>query len=249
MINLNDKVIVITGASSGIGKSCAVLCSQLGAKVAMVSRNEEKLLEVKKELSGEGHQIFPFNLMNYDSFDDLVANIVNGMGKISGLVYSAGVEYTRPLKVINNEQLNDIYQLNVFSAIALSKTITKRKFIGNELSLVFISSIVGILGEAGKIGYASSKGALLSAGKSMAIELAPKGIRVNSILPALVETPMSTEVLASLSDEAVEKIKEKHPLGFGKPVDIAKSVAFLLSNASSWITGTELIVDGGFSAS
>lgn len=249
MINLNNKVIVISGASSGIGKATAIICSELGAKIALVSRSEEKLLQVREELLPNEHHVFSCDLSETSSVKDLVANIYNAMGVIDGLVYASGEEYTCPLKILDNDKLKEIYNLNVFSAIAMAKEITKRKYVGDNASLIFIASIVGILGEAGKIGYSSSKGALVAACKSMAMELAKRGIRVNSVLPALVKTPMSQKVLDTLDDASVSHIRDKHPLGFGEPEDVANSIAFLLSDKSSWITGTEFIIDGGFSAS
>jgi NAD(P)-dependent dehydrogenase (short-subunit alcohol dehydrogenase family) len=133
--------------------------------------------------------------------------------------------------------------------LEITKSITKNSNISTNASIIYISSIVGILGQPGKTAYSASKGALIAAAKCLALELAPKGIRVNTILPALVETEMSSKILASLSEEGKNNVLKMHPLGFGKPIDIANSAAFLLSSAAKWITGSEFLIDGGYSAS
>jgi NAD(P)-dependent dehydrogenase (short-subunit alcohol dehydrogenase family) len=133
--------------------------------------------------------------------------------------------------------------------LEITKSITKNTNISTNASIIYISSIVAILGQPGKTAYSASKGALIAAAKCLALELAPKGIRVNTILPALVETDMSSKILESLSEEGKNNILKMHPLGFGRPIDIANSAAFLLSSAARWITGSEFLIDGGYSAS
>jgi len=143
----------------------------------------------------------------------------------------------------------EIFSVNVISGFELAKIISKKKHLGkNGTSFVFISSVMGILGQAGKVGYCSSKGALISGTKAMALELAKKNIRVNCVLPGAVETEMSKKMLEKLPEESKKSIINMHPLGLGRPEDIANACAFLLSDASRWVTGTNLIVDGGYSA-
>jgi NAD(P)-dependent dehydrogenase (short-subunit alcohol dehydrogenase family) len=147
------------------------------------------------------------------------------------------------------EHYREVFDINTISALEITKSITKNTNISTNASIIYISSIVGILGQPGKTAYSASKGALIAAAKCLALELAPKGIRVNTILPALVETDMSSKILASLSEEGKNNILKMHPLGFGRPIDIANSAAFLLSSAARWITGSEFLIDGGYSAS
>lgn len=248
-LDLTGKNIVITGASSGIGQSAAILCSQLGAKISIIGRNEEKLNKTLSLLKGTNHHLFNFDVTKFSEIDELISQIVNLNGKIDGFIHAAGIEMTRPLKILKLEMLQDVYEVNVFSAFEFAKSISKNKNINPGASLIFIASIVGSFGQAGKIAYSSSKGALISGCKSMALEFASKGIRVNTISPALVETEMSKQIMDNIGDEAKINVLKMHPLGFGRVVDIANACAFFLSDASSWITGTDFIIDGGYSAS
>jgi NAD(P)-dependent dehydrogenase (short-subunit alcohol dehydrogenase family) len=143
----------------------------------------------------------------------------------------------------------NMFAVNVIAGFELAKIISMKKYLNeSEASFVFIASVMGLLGQPGKVGYCSSKGALLSGTKAMALELAAKNVRVNCVLPGVVETPMTKKMLEKLPEDAMQSIKNMHPLGLGKPEDIANVATFLLSDASRWITGTSLIVDGGYSA-
>jgi len=248
LIDLTGKNVIITGASSGIGRANAILCSKLGAKIALVGRDEGKLEETLSKMEGEGHLLFAVDITDFGKIDGLVSEIVAKNGKINGFIHSAGMEMTRPLKILKQENLQDVFAVNVFAGFEFAKSITKIKNIENSASMVFISSIVGIVGQPGKIAYSASKGALISGCKSMALEYASKNIRVNTVLPALVETDMSNQILDSIGEEGKANILRMHPLGFGSAEDVSNLCAFLLSEASRWITGTELIVDGGYSA-
>jgi len=249
LINLTDKNIVITGASSGIGQSAAILCSKLGAKVSIIGRNKDNLTKTLSLMEGTGHLLFIMDVTKYEQIDALVSEIVATNGKIDGFIYSAGLEMTRPLKILKIEMLQEVFAVNVFAGFEFAKYITKKQNINQGSSLIFISSIVGMFGQSGKIAYSASKGALLSGCKSMALEFANREIRVNTILPALVETDMSTQIMETIGEEGKAEVLKMHPLGFGKAEDVANSCAFLLSDASKWITGTNFIIDGGYSAS
>ena len=249
LIDLSNKHILITGASSGIGKEIALLVSKLGARVSLVGRKKERLEYVLNQLEGIGHFLYEFDIANFNEMENLVKSVVENSGVIDGFVHSAGIEMTRPLKMLKINHYKEVFDINTISALEMTKFITKNNNIANGASIVFISSIVGLLGQAGKTAYSASKGALIAASKCLALELASKDIRVNTILPALVETEMSSKILESMSEKSKENILNNHPLGFGKPIDVANSAAFLLSSASKWITGVEFIIDGGYSAS
>ncbi len=249
LIDLSNKHIVITGASSGIGREIAILVNKLGAKVSLIGRKKDSLKSLIRDLQGEENQFYEFDVTNYIEIDNLISRIVATNGLIDGFVHSAGIEMTRPLKMLKVEHYREVFDTNTFSALEITKSITKNSNISTNASIIYISSIVGILGQPGKTAYSASKGALIAAAKCLALELAPKGIRINTILPALVETDMSSKVLASLSEEGKNNILKMHPLGFGRPIDIANSVAFLLSSAARWITGSEFLIDGGYSDS
>ncbi len=249
LVDLSNKHIVITGASSGIGREVALLVNKLGAKVSLIGRKKDLLESLIQDLQGGENQFYEFDVTNFNDIDYLVSRIVATNGLIDGFVHSAGIEMTRPLKMLKIEHYREVFDINTISALEITKSITKNTNISTNASIIYISSIVGILGQPGKTAYSASKGALIAAAKCLALELAPKGIRVNTILPALVETDMSSKILASLSEEGKNNILKMHPLGFGRPIDIANSAAFLLSSAARWITGSEFLIDGGYSAS
>jgi len=247
--NLKNKNIIITGASSGIGKQCAITFSQLGANIILVARNGERLEETFHKLNKGNHLFISQDITEHDKLEDTITTVVEKVGKISGFVHSAGIEMTLPLRSMTSSCYENMFGINVISGFELARIISKKKYLDkNGASFVFISSVMGILGQAGKIGYCSSKGALISGAKAMALELAKKNIRVNCVLPGVVETEMSNKMFENLPEESKKTIIDTHPLGLGKPSDIAYSCAYLLSDAARWVTGTDLVVDGGYSA-
>lgn len=247
---MKGKNILITGASSGIGKACALACSQLDANLILCGRNERNLKHTFNELEGIGqHSMYVFDLLNEEKVIEIVDLVRKDTGILHGVVHSAGISTTLPLRMIKQEKLVSYFQVNVAAAIELTKRLTKKSFIASTgASVVFISSVMGTVGEAGKITYSATKGALIAASKSMAIELAPRGIRINCISPGVVNTPMSQEAVYSQNEEERNKIEALHPLGIGTPEDVANTCVFLLSDASRWITGANLFVDGGYTA-
>lgn len=249
IFNLNSKNIIITGASSGIGRQCAITFSQLGANIILIARNEERLKDTYNKLDKGNHLIISQDITEYDKLEQIIKYSVEKVGRISGFVHSAGIEMTLPLRNMQPSYYEKMFSVNVISGFELAKIISKKKYLNKDgASFVFISSILGILGKPGIIGYCSSKGALISGVRAMALELAKKNIRANCILPGVVETEMSNKMLENLPEESKKSILGMHPLGLGKPEDIANTCAFLLSDASRWIIGTNLIVDGGYSA-
>lgn len=247
--SLKNKNILITGASSGIGRQCAITFSQLGANVILIARNKERLKETYNKLDKGNHLIISQDITEYNKLEEVVNTAVDKIGKISGFVHSAGIEMTLPLRSMQPSYYEKMFSVNVIAGFELAKIISKKKYLyKNGASFVFISSVMGILGQLGKIGYCSSKGSLISGVKAMALELASKKIRVNCILPGVVETEMSNEMFQKLSEESKKNIVDMHPLGLGKPEDIAYACVYLLSDSARWVTGTNLIIDGGYSA-
>lgn len=246
---INKKILII-GASSGIGKATAIYLSRKGAKLVLISRNAEKLQQVIAECEGDDHKYASIDVTDTEKLDNFITDHVNSCNiPFDGLVYSAGIEGTLPLKFLKNETLEQILNINAIHAVLVSKTLLKKaNFSSNGGSLVFISSVMGSLGQPAKIAYCMSKGALISAMKAMALELANKKIRVNCISPGMVVTEMSSKILDSISEDNKKDIEKMHPLGIGNVIDIAKGVEFLLSDNSSWITGVDLLIDGGYSA-
>jgi len=248
--DLKGKNIVITGASSGIGRQCAITCSEMGAKVTISGRDQNRLTETLNLMEDpERHSVIAVDLTEYNKVEDEVKRIVNNKGKVEGLINCAGISTTLPLNVVSPQKMEQFFQTNVIGTVNLARLIVKSShFSETGGSIIFIGSIMGVVGENGKTLYSMTKGALISAVKSMAIELAPRKIRVNCISPGVVETPMSKNAIYSRDEESLNKIKSLHPLSLGQPQDVANACVFLLSDASRWITGTNLILDGGYSA-
>jgi NAD(P)-dependent dehydrogenase (short-subunit alcohol dehydrogenase family) len=247
---LEGKNILITGASSGIGKQCAISCSQMGATVILIGRKEDKLKETMSLLSYGNHQYYTFDVTNYSDIDGIVSDTVSKTGKISGFIHSAGIELSLPINVTKPEHYKDLFATNVIAGFEFAKILSKKKYTDESgSSFVFIASIMGIVGNSSLTGYSASKGAVIAGIRSLALELAIKKIRVNAISPAyIINTKMDSETSSLLNKEDTEKILKSHPLGIGNTEDVAYGCIYLLSNASKWITGTNLIIDGGYSA-
>jgi NAD(P)-dependent dehydrogenase (short-subunit alcohol dehydrogenase family) len=247
--SLLGKNIIITGASKGIGKKCAVTCSRMGANIVLIARNEEILKETFNDLAPGNHFFFSRDITQFEQLENIINESVMQLGKISGFIHSAGMEATSPLQTLTAGKYEQIMSVNVIAAFEMARILSKKKYHDESgASYVFISSVMGLLGQSGKTAYCSSKGALLAGARAMALELAAKKIRVNCVLPAVVQTEMSEKLFEGIPDEARHEILAMHPLGLGTPEDVAHACLFLLSDASRWITGTNLIVDGGYSA-
>ncbi len=247
-LSLSGKNILITGASSGIGKSVAVLASHFGAKIALVGRNEDTLYETQKDLEGDGHLVFKYDLNDLDGIPDFVRNVANKIGPISGLVHSAGFHITKPLRIMQPADFQELLNVNVVAAMALAKGVRHKKVRAENLSIVFLSSVMGMVGQPGVSAYSASKGAIVTLTKSLALELASENIRVNCIAPGVVMTEMAEKLHALQTDEQVQNLSDMHPLGFGEPEDVAYAAHYLLSPASRWVTGSTMVVDGGYTA-
>jgi NAD(P)-dependent dehydrogenase (short-subunit alcohol dehydrogenase family) len=246
--SLIGKNILITGASSGIGRQCAITCNSLGAYVILIGRSEEKLKETASQLVNKNYILFATDITAYEPTITGLESLLENT-KIDGVIHAAGISTTLPLRNITPEKLQPYFETNVFAAINITKLLTKTKFANpNGMSIVFLASVMGVVGELGKTIYSLTKGALVAGTKSLALELAQKKIRVNCISPGVVETPMSATAVYAQNEEAYNKIKSYHPIGLGKPEDIANASVFLLSDGARWITGTNLIVDGGYLA-
>ena len=238
--SLEGKTILVTGSSSGIGQAVAIECSKLGAKVIVTGRNEERLQETFNQLEGEGHSQIIADL----NVEDDIEKLVTECPEINGLVNNAGRGKSKPVNFIKIEDLQDVYQTNLFGIALLTKGLIKKKKLQKDSSIVFTSSISSYMTAPGLAIYASSKAAVLAYMRTCAIELAPKGIRANAILPGMVETKLINS--GTYTDEDKQKDLDLYPLGrYGIPLDIARPVAFLLSDASSWMTGVEMVIDGG----
>lgn len=246
-MNSNEKFYLIVGGTSGIGLATTKLLIESGHRVMIVGRSEDKLDNAIKYIDSPNLLVQSFDVCNTSEILPFVEHIVTNNGKLSGLIYAAGYEETLPLGRMKPDSVERIHKTNLFGAIEFTRVCAKKKHYNNGFSVVFLSSVMGQLGEPGKISYCSTKAALQGAAKAMAVELAPKGIRVNTVSPGVVETPMSQKLFEALDENAIARIKSKHPLGLGTPEDIANAIDFLISDKSRWITGSNLVIDGGYS--
>ena len=249
LFSLSNKTILITGASSGIGRSCDVQCSKMGASLLLMGRNVDELNRTVSELQpGTKVEMIVADFSKMVDLELVIAEKILTIGKIAGFIHCAGVEKTLPLKKQTSEVFQSIFDINVFAGFELAKIISLKKYKAEKASFVFIASVAGMVGESGKTIYSASKGAVISGARSMSMELARSDIRVNSISPAMVKTPILEKMFDGIGEEASQNIIKKHPLGIGEPEDVANACVFLLSDAAKWITGTNLVVDGGYTA-
>ncbi|MDL1984177.1 MAG: SDR family oxidoreductase [Deltaproteobacteria bacterium] len=244
-MDLSGRIIMVTGASSGLGREASILLSQLGAHVILVGRNEEQLNKTLSLMEGDRHYIKPFDLKEVDEIPKWMKAIAAETGPLSGLVHSAGISATLPLRGTSTKKLEEIMRVNFTAAMNLTKAIRLKGIRAKSVSIVCISSVVGLAGTPGLSAYSASKGALISFCRSAAVELANEGIRINSVAPGHVMTEMGEKTRDTLPPEHFKALEAKHPLGFGTPRDVANAVAFLLADTGKWITGTTMVVDGG----
>jgi NAD(P)-dependent dehydrogenase (short-subunit alcohol dehydrogenase family) len=246
--SLRGKNILVTGASSGIGRETSIVLSKLGAKLILVDINRDGLIRTKSNCKPID-KILELDLTNSTIIKEAVLSIIPDFGKLHGFVHLAGKPYVSPLKTVSEEKCGEIYALNTYSAIELAKVFIDRNvYSGEKGSIVLISSVYAMVGSAANVGYALSKSALHGITKALSVELASKGIRVNCVAPGFVKTNMLDDTSRLFDQNYAEKIAKLHPLGLGEPEDIALSIAYLLSDASRWVTGAILSVDGGFTA-
>jgi NAD(P)-dependent dehydrogenase (short-subunit alcohol dehydrogenase family) len=246
--DLSGAIIMVTGASAGIGKATAQVLSQLGARIILVSRYPETLKATEATLVGEGHLVAPFDFDNVGEIGAWYGKIAASVGILNGLVHCAGCQILRPLKVISAPEAELLLRRNALSGLFLAKAFRQKGLHAPLASLVFVSSVMGTVGAPGSTAYCASKGAVHGMVKALALELAAEDIRVNCVAPGYVRTGMLESVAATVGPEAFAALQKNHPLGLGEPVDVANAIAFLLSKASRWITGTALVVDGGYTA-
>jgi NAD(P)-dependent dehydrogenase (short-subunit alcohol dehydrogenase family) len=239
--NMNGKTVLVTGASSGIGKQTAINIGQRGGRLVITGRNMDRLMQTYDSLAGKNHIFIQADLTIPSSRD----HIVEDVPEINGLVNCAGQIRLYPYKIYSKKRLIELFSINYEAAILLTAALLNKRKIIDEASIVFVTSVISIVGTETNGIYAGTKGALAGTIKCLALELAPRKIRVNCISPAFVKTPMLDRLSAQVDISNFERL---HPLGLGEAEDVANAIIYLLSDESRWVTGTNLIIDGGYSA-
>lgn len=247
LISFENKVILITGASAGIGQQTAILLSNLGAKLILLASNEDKLIQTIKLLNGSGHHYFCYDLANLEEIENKIKEIVTVCGKLDGFVNCVGIRSRRPISLLTAKEVRNVMDINFGSFIEITRCITKKNNFNSGLSIVGVSSIASQAGGPSVTAYAASKAAVEAAIRCLAKELAPKGIRLNSVVPSQINTPEYSKLLQM--NGGVDPVLNRQYLGLGETTDVANVIAFLLSPASRFITGTSLPVDGGYLSS
>lgn len=240
--NIEGKTIIVTGATSGIGRATAVACAQLGANVVLTGRNVSRLEETLSMMSDVcKHLIIPADLTD----EAQVQGLLEKVPAVDGLACCAGVANMNPFAFVSQEEIERVFHVNCFAPVMLANRLMKAKKIGKGSSVVFVSSVDGPkIVHAGNSVYSGSKNALVGMARNMAIDLAGKKIRVNCVLPGTTDTPMIHT--GSATDESLAETAKSLPMKrFAQPEEIANVIIFLLSDAASYITGTEITVDGG----
>lgn len=242
--SIEGKTIFVTGASSGIGRAIAIECAKMGAKLVITGRSSEKLNLTFEQLEGSCHTVVAADLLNNRDVENLLTQIP----VLDGIVHCAGYTKPVPFQFVTEIDLNEIMQVNFLTPTLMTQKLLKSKKISKGASVVFISSISGVLCSyiAGGM-YSASKGAINGLVKNLAIEFGIKNIRVNSVCPGMINTSILSS--GAVTKEQLEDDVKKYPLKrYGEPEEVAHAVIYLLSGASSWVTGTNIVIDGGYTA-
>ncbi len=243
IIDLSSKKYIVTGAGSGIGRETAKVLSEQGARVVMLDLNQQGLEETLTSMKGTGHLYNVCDLTDFEALSSLVEEVVEQCGKIDGLVHCAGISSRKPLNMLKAKGFSKVMDVNFYSFVELVRLATKKKNFNNGGSIVVMSSVSSVRGYKAKSEYCVSKAAVDAFVRCMALELADRKIRVNSVMPAEVLTPLAQK--ARKLNESIGAANTDAPLGASDPYEIANTIAFLLSDATKTITGTSILIDGG----
>lgn len=246
---LVGKKILVTGASSGIGRASSILLDQCGAELILCGRELSKLNETLGMLKNPAkHKIECVNLNSIDQSVAEFSRISNIFGKLDGIFHAAGVSKLKPSKLLTEKDVCDVFGPSLFASFAIAKVFSKKQALNEYASILFMSSVAGLVGQQGMTVYSASKSGIDGMIRSLACEMSANRVRINSIAAGGVITEMHEEMLRLSSDDVMKSYEAMHLLGFGKPADIAALVVFMMSDASRWITGSTIVADGGYTA-
>lgn len=245
---LAGRHLLVTGASSGLGRAAAIAFAGVGARIRLMGRDQNRLDATLALLAGNGHATSAAAFTDLETTAEAVKAIAAAQGPFDGIFHSAGTELVRPMRMFKNEHAANLFEATLYGSLGIARAAASRGIVNDGASLVFMSSVAGLRGTAGMVGYSTAKAAIDGMVRSLACELAPRRIRVNSIAAGAVETEMHERLAKTLGENALNDYERRHLLGFGRPNDIANAALFLLGDCGRWITGTTVSVDGGYSA-
>lgn len=243
--DFTGKRILVTGATSGIGQATAIRLSEQGAQVCILARNEEKIRKTMEKLAGEGHQHYVKDFSEPGGYKEIFDSIVQDGHKIDGMVYCAGVATLVPVSMLNKNTMDETMTTNFYGFVEMVSQLSKKKY-HDKASIVGISSISTLYPQKCQNVYVASKAAMNMLVSASALELAAKHVRINTVMPANVNTPMLHQAYEGVSEEELREAASQQLLGIAEPEDIADIIMFLLSDASRMITGRQIFADGGF---
>ena len=244
---LSDGTYLVTGASSGIGRATAAMIAHCGGKVIAAGRDETRLQDTLSALTpGASHAISVQVLTEADQTADWIKGLVEIHGPLAGVFHAAGVELIRPVRMTKQAHLNDVFGSSLYAAFGIARAISQKNTLTDGGSVVLMSSVAGSTGQIGMTAYSAAKAAIDGLVRSLACEMAPRRIRINSIAAGAVKTAMHERLTKGSGADAETDYEKSHLLGFGDPDDVANAAIFLLSGASRWVTGSTLAVDGGY---
>jgi NAD(P)-dependent dehydrogenase (short-subunit alcohol dehydrogenase family) len=246
--SLAGRTILVTGASSGIGRRTATALSRCGARLLLVGRDESRLEETRDSLEGTGHVLIRAELNDADGTADMVKAAAKQNGALHGIFHSAGLYAMMPSRTVKQKLVDSLYAASVWGAYGIARAASSKNVLNDGGAIVFMSSVAGLRGHPATSVYGGAKAAITGLVPPLAIEFAPRAVRVNAIAAGIVESRMQLETLANLPPEIAVESQAKYPLGFGTMTDVAGMVILLMSDAGRWITGTTLTVDGGYMA-
>lgn len=245
---LEGRTILVTGASSGLGRATAIELSSCGARIIAQGRDEDRLAETLRALSGDGHASRAAELTDADQSADFVKSVAGDYGALHGVFHAAGSYLAMPARLTKQRHIDSLFGAAVWGGFGIARAVASKGVMHDGGSVVLMSSVAAERANPGTIAYASAKASVAALVPVLSLELAGRAIRVNAISAAATETEMHLKTVASVSEEVVRESRARHMLGFGQPGDVANAAIFLLSDASCWVTGTVLYVDGGYRA-